>query len=83
VKPLQLCNTFSEEKQTGYANLMHAIVQVNGRDIRAILDTRATNNFVAQREVDRMGLNLLDSTSKIKVVNSGAMPIRGVEITQN
>ncbi|TXG47935.1 hypothetical protein EZV62_027229 [Acer yangbiense] len=30
---------------------------------------------------DRLGLNLLESTSRIKAVNSGAMPVRGVAET--
>ena len=56
-------------------------IEVNGHAIQAMLDTGATNNFVAQREADRLGLNLLESTSKIKAVNSGAMPVRGVAET--
>ncbi|KAI9186886.1 hypothetical protein LWI28_021940 [Acer negundo] len=44
-------------------------------------DTRATNNFVAQREADRLGLNLLESTNRIKVVNSRALLVRGVADT--
>ncbi|KAK3188823.1 hypothetical protein Dsin_028384 [Dipteronia sinensis] len=78
VNPLQLLNTISVERQQSYKGSMYVNVEVNGRVIQAMMDAGATNNFVAQREADRLGLNLLESTSKIKAVNSGAMPVRGV-----
>ncbi|KAL5775969.1 hypothetical protein ACOSP7_013526 [Xanthoceras sorbifolium] len=83
VNPLQLLNTISAEMQSSECKgLMYVTAQVNGRDVRAMLDTGATNNFVARREADRLGLNLLGSTSQIKAVNSGAMPVHGVaEVT--
>ncbi|KAK0573094.1 hypothetical protein LWI29_002912 [Acer saccharum] len=81
VNPLQLLNTIGVERQQSYKGLMYVNIEVNGRAIQAMLDTGATNNFVAQREVDRLGLNLLESTSRIKTVNSRAMPVRGVAET--
>ncbi|KAH7525547.1 hypothetical protein JRO89_XSUnG0073400 [Xanthoceras sorbifolium] len=82
VNPLQLLNTISAKKQPSYCKgLMYVTVQVNGRDVRAMLDTGVTNNFVARREADRLGLNLLGSTSQIQAMNSNAMPVHGVAET--
>ncbi|KAK3205900.1 hypothetical protein Dsin_019946 [Dipteronia sinensis] len=72
VNPLQLLNTILVENQT-YKGLMYVIAEVNGKEIRAMLDTSATNNFVAQREVDRVGSKLLGSNSQIKAVNSSTI----------
>ncbi|TXG51561.1 hypothetical protein EZV62_024085 [Acer yangbiense] len=47
-------------------------------EIQAMLDTGATNNFVAQREVDRLGLKLSCSGSQIKAMNSLSKPVHGV-----
>ncbi|KAL5810667.1 hypothetical protein ACOSQ4_027235 [Xanthoceras sorbifolium] len=64
VNPLQLLNTILAEKQPSCCKgLMYVTAQVNGRDVWAMLDTGATNNFVARREVYRLGLNLLGNTS--------------------
>ncbi|KAL5744083.1 hypothetical protein ACOSQ2_027199 [Xanthoceras sorbifolium] len=64
VNPLQLLNTILAEKQPSCCKgLMYVTAQVNGRDVWAMLDTGATNNFVARREAYRLGLNLLGSTS--------------------
>ncbi|KAL5825619.1 hypothetical protein ACOSQ3_021682 [Xanthoceras sorbifolium] len=82
VNPLQLLNTISAEKQPNCCKgLMYVTAQVNGKDVRAMLDTGATKNFVTRRKADRLGLNLLGSTSQIKAVNSGAMPVHGVAET--
>ncbi|KAK3223661.1 hypothetical protein Dsin_010686 [Dipteronia sinensis] len=55
VNHLQLLNTISVEKQT-YKELMYVIAEVNRQEIRAMLDIGATNNFMTQRKVDRLGL---------------------------
>ncbi|KAH7573255.1 hypothetical protein JRO89_XS03G0101300 [Xanthoceras sorbifolium] len=79
VNPLQLLNTISAEKQPSCCKgFMYVTTQVNDRDVHAMLDTSATNNFVARREADKLGLNLSDIISQIKVVNSGAIPVHGV-----
>ncbi|KAH7550409.1 hypothetical protein JRO89_XS13G0187000 [Xanthoceras sorbifolium] len=82
VNPLQLFTTISTEKQPScYNDLIYVTAKVNGKDVRAILDTFVTNNFVARREADMLGLNLLGSTSQIKAVNIGAIPMHGVAET--
>ncbi|KAK0598331.1 hypothetical protein LWI29_033736 [Acer saccharum] len=78
VNPLQMLNTISVEKQPNVVGLMYVTVQINGRKIRAMLDVGATNNFLSQREVDRLGLSMTNSTSRVKSVNSMAKPIAGV-----
>ncbi|KAL0307141.1 UNVERIFIED_CONTAM: hypothetical protein Sradi_6131400 [Sesamum radiatum] len=44
----------------------------------AILDTAATHNFVADREIQKLGLILIQHSSRIKVVNSKAKLIHGM-----
>ncbi|KAH7847417.1 hypothetical protein Vadar_025838 [Vaccinium darrowii] len=56
---------------------MFVDVKVNGKSIRALVDTGATHNFIAGTEVERLGLSLEKETSHIKVVNSTAQPIYG------
>ena len=52
--------------------------RVNGRQVTTLIDTGATNNFVAQRLIDYLGLNFAASNSKLKVVNSETLSIKGV-----
>ncbi|KAK2660376.1 hypothetical protein Ddye_006909 [Dipteronia dyeriana] len=75
---LRSLNTISVESRQSYKGLIYVNMEVNGRVIQAMLNTGAPNNFMAQRETDKLGLNMLESTSKIKAVNYGAMPVRGV-----
>lgn len=44
----------------------------------AMVDSGATHNFIAAREVQRLGLDMTSHMSRIKVVNSEAKPIVGV-----
>ncbi|KAL0336607.1 UNVERIFIED_CONTAM: Retrovirus-related Pol polyprotein from transposon.6 [Sesamum radiatum] len=44
----------------------------------AMLDSGATHNFVADREIQKLGLTLAQHSSRIKVVNLEAKPIQGV-----
>ena len=50
---------------------------VNGKKVLAMMDTGATHNFIAQREVRTFGLQLGKSSSKLKAVNSSAIPMNG------
>ncbi|KAK4381520.1 hypothetical protein Sango_2961800 [Sesamum angolense] len=43
----------------------------------AMLDSGATHNFVADREIQKLGLTLAQHASRIKAVNSEAKPIQG------
>ncbi|KAK4382007.1 hypothetical protein Sango_2915800 [Sesamum angolense] len=43
-----------------------------------MLDLGATHNFVADREIQKLGLTLAQHSSRIKAVNSEAKPIQGV-----
>ena len=57
---------------------MHVHVIVNGVQVKALVDSSATHNFVATREATRLGLKLEEDTSQIKTVNSKAQKIQGV-----
>ncbi|KAL0313603.1 UNVERIFIED_CONTAM: hypothetical protein Sradi_5759600 [Sesamum radiatum] len=43
-----------------------------------MLDTGSTHNFVADREIQKLGLTLAQHSSRIKAMNSEAKPIQGV-----
>ncbi|XP_038979221.1 uncharacterized protein LOC120109561 [Phoenix dactylifera] len=76
VNPLQLVNAIAAERiSPSYSGLMYLEAKVNGKTARAMLDTGATNNFISQREAAQLELQIADSSSKIKAVNSGAMPV--------
>ena len=57
---------------------MHVHVIVNGVQVKALVDSSATHNFVATREATRLGLKLEEDTSQIKTVNSKTQKIQGV-----
>ncbi|KAL0310179.1 UNVERIFIED_CONTAM: hypothetical protein Scaly_2953700 [Sesamum calycinum] len=57
---------------------MYVRVQINGKAVMAMLDSGATHNFVADREIQKLGLTLAQHSSSIKAVNSEMKPIQGV-----
>ena len=71
VNPLQLLNVINGETSV-QKSLMHVHVVVNGVQVKALVDSGATHNFVATREATKLGLKLEEDTSRIKVVNSKA-----------
>ena len=77
VNPLQLLNVIHGETPV-QKSLMHVHAVVNGVQVKALVDSGATHNFVATREATRLGLKLKEDTSQIKAVNSQAQKIHGV-----
>uniref|UniRef100_A0A803LKS9 Reverse transcriptase/retrotransposon-derived protein RNase H-like domain-containing protein n=1 Tax=Chenopodium quinoa TaxID=63459 RepID=A0A803LKS9_CHEQI len=57
---------------------MYVEVLVNGRRGNAMIDTRATHNFISQGEARRLGLKLIQEGGSMKAVNSAAKPVHGV-----
>lgn len=55
-------------------------VVLNGNKAQAMMDTGATYNFIADRVVGTLGLQVTQYNSKIKAVNSMATPIRWMAI---
>ena len=51
---------------------------MNENGAEGMLDPGATHNFVADRMVQRLGLKVSKSPSKIKAVNSEAKPVLGI-----
>ncbi|RVX04754.1 Retrovirus-related Pol polyprotein from transposon 297 [Vitis vinifera] len=47
-------------------------------NVKALVDSGATHNFVATRETTRLGLKLEEDTSRIKAVNRKTQKIQGV-----
>lgn len=77
VNPMQLLNTITMEKPTPTKGLMYVMVRVNGVEVRAMLDTGATNNFLSEKVVKSLGLKVTQSTCKLKAVNSRASKVEG------
>ncbi|KAK4391962.1 Transposon Ty3-G Gag-Pol polyprotein [Sesamum angolense] len=77
VNPLQLVSALQERPPT-QKGLMYVRVQINGKAVMAMLDSGATHNFVADREIQKLGLTLAQHSSRIKAVNSEAKPIQGM-----
>ena len=74
VNPLQLLNMIHGETPV-QKSLMHIHAIVNGVQVKALVDSGATHNFVATKEAAKLGLKLEEDTSRIKAVNSKAQKI--------
>ena len=58
--------------------LMYVSAKVNGQFVCALLDTRATYNFVSVDKAKRLGLKATKEGGTMKAVNSPAKPIAGI-----
>ncbi|KAK2987589.1 hypothetical protein RJ640_027890 [Escallonia rubra] len=58
--------------------LMYVDIKVNGKAIRAMVDTRATPNYISSTEVERLGLTLEKGCRRVKAINSAAQPVAGI-----
>ena len=77
VNPLQLLNVIHGETLV-QKSLMHVHVVVNCVQVKTLVDSGATHNFVATKEANKLGLKLENDTSRIKAANSKAQKIQGV-----
>ena len=77
VNPLQLLNVTNGETPV-QKSLMHVHAVVNGVQVKALVDSGATHNFVATKEGTRLVLKLEEDTNRIKAVNSKIQKIQGV-----
>ncbi|KAK3000522.1 hypothetical protein RJ639_020946 [Escallonia herrerae] len=58
--------------------LMYVDIKVNGKAIRAMVDTGATHNYISSTEVERLGLTLEKGCGRVKAINSTAQPVAGI-----
>ncbi|KAL0287105.1 UNVERIFIED_CONTAM: Retrovirus-related Pol polyprotein from transposon.6 [Sesamum angustifolium] len=58
--------------------LMFVDVKIHGKPVRAMIDTGATQNYLANAKVERLGLVLEKGVGRVKAINSAAQPITGV-----
>ncbi|KAK3023565.1 hypothetical protein RJ639_044950 [Escallonia herrerae] len=58
--------------------LMYVDIKVNGKAIRAMVDTGATHNYISSTEVERLGLTLEKGCGRVKAINSAAQPVAGI-----
>ncbi|KAK4422032.1 hypothetical protein Salat_2154000, partial [Sesamum alatum] len=80
VNPLQLPTALQEKPPPKQKGLLYVQMNVNEIAVMAMLDFGATYNFIAVREVQKMGLTLAERSSRIKAVNSEAKPIQGMAV---
>ncbi|XP_068669063.1 uncharacterized protein [Aristolochia californica] len=59
-------------------NLLYLDVLINGFQVKAMVDTGATHNFVSEEEARRLKFKATRDTSRMKVVNSAAREVSGV-----
>ncbi|KAK4421846.1 hypothetical protein Salat_2135200 [Sesamum alatum] len=78
VNPLQLLSALKEKPLPKHKGLMYVRVQLNGKEVMAMVDTGVTHNFVADREIQMLGRSLTQHSSRLEAVNSEAKPIRGI-----
>ncbi|KAL0314802.1 UNVERIFIED_CONTAM: hypothetical protein Sangu_2324600 [Sesamum angustifolium] len=78
VNHLQLLGAM-QEKSPEQKSLLYVRVQVNGKVVMSMLDTGATHNFVADREIQNLGLTLAQHSSRIKAMSSKVKSIQGVD----
>ncbi|KAG8363864.1 hypothetical protein BUALT_Bualt19G0066900 [Buddleja alternifolia] len=57
---------------------MYVKITINGRVVMAMMDIGATHNFIAEQEIQKLGLNVSEHSSRIKAVNLEAQPIKGM-----
>ncbi|KAK3018630.1 hypothetical protein RJ639_003499 [Escallonia herrerae] len=58
--------------------LMYVDIKVNGKAIRAMVDTGATHNYISSTEVERLGLTLEKRCGRVKAINSAAQQVAGI-----
>ncbi|KAL0462642.1 UNVERIFIED_CONTAM: hypothetical protein Slati_0151800 [Sesamum latifolium] len=58
--------------------LMFVDVKIHGKPIRAMVDTKATHNYLASTKVERLGLVLEKGVGRVNAINLAAQPIVGV-----
>ncbi|KAK3025358.1 hypothetical protein RJ639_043867 [Escallonia herrerae] len=63
--------------------LMYVDIKVNGKAIRAMVDTGATHNYISSTEVERLGLTLEKGCGRVKAINSAAQPVAGIARSQS
>lgn len=57
---------------------MYIQVPLGGGDVLAMMDTKATHNFVLEKMVQSLSLQVSESPSRIKFINSIAQPVHGM-----
>ncbi|XP_023763067.2 retrovirus-related Pol polyprotein from transposon TNT 1-94 [Lactuca sativa] len=67
-----------EENKTKRGRLMFLETRVNGGYTKALVDTGASHNFLAEDEARKLGIKYTKNPGRLKVVNSLSKPIIGV-----
>ncbi|XP_047335399.1 uncharacterized protein LOC124938921 [Impatiens glandulifera] len=84
VNPLQMLGAMQAGAHVPHKarGLMYVKIKINGKEVMAMVDTDATHNFVADREISKLGLEIAQHRSKMKAVNLEAQPVKGQATTE-
>lgn len=74
---LNILTTKSEPKTTR-KELMFVKAKVNEKETKALVDTGAMNNFIAEKEAKRLDMTWKKQEMWVKTVNLKAQPIVGI-----
>ena len=76
VNPLQLITTLHKE---GFIDkLMYVLLLVNVMDVKAMIDTWVTHNYLASMKATRLELNLEEDVTRIKPLNGNDQRVDGI-----
>ena len=64
--------------EANHKGLMYVELLTGGKKIMALVDSRATHNFISMRETSGLGLKLAKDDSKLKVMNNQAQEKHGL-----
>nr|GEU66337.1 hypothetical protein VITISV_008583 [Tanacetum cinerariifolium] len=78
IRILNAINAKTEVPKVVGKGLHYVEATINGVKVRALVDSDATHNFVADDEAERLGINTMKGSETIKAVNSLAKAIHGV-----
>lgn len=77
VNPLQAINALVTKKPPSCRGLLYVPVMINGRELKAMIDTGATDNFIAEELAKELQLQISTAATMIKAINSKATRVRG------
>ncbi|KAK9113309.1 hypothetical protein Syun_020106 [Stephania yunnanensis] len=83
MNPLQLLNAIQQAKASPSEGLMYVDAEANKKRVLAMVDSGATHSFVADHMVGKLGLDLVENSSRMKAVNSEAKQIQGMATDVN
>ncbi|PPS12026.1 hypothetical protein GOBAR_AA08605 [Gossypium barbadense] len=73
-----ILNSVKVKRDRKLKRLMYVDINIAGQKKSALFDTGASNLFVSEKTVGKLGISISKSTKKVKTVNSKEVPTMGV-----